>query len=138
MSKLYDMYIELKNLNYETIYLFKSGIFFLAIDNDAYLLSKIFNLKIGNLTNSIIKCGFPCTSLNKYKNLFKVHNLNVKIIETHNNTIYNLKEYIQNDNIAQLFEFINSVDINNLSITEAYCFIENLKNKVHNIQGDQL
>ena len=89
MSKLYDMYIELKNLNYETIYLFKSGIFFLAIDNDAYLLSKIFNLKIGNLTNSIIKCGFPCTSLNKYKNLFKVHNLNVKIIETHNTPIYN-------------------------------------------------
>lgn len=138
MSKLYDMYVELKRKNSETIYLFKSGIFFLAIDNDAYLLSKIFNLKIGNLTDSIVKCGFPCSSLDKYVTLFKAHNLTIKIIETDKNIIYNFKEYMQNTDIAKLLELISSVDINNLSITEAYCFIENLKNEVHNIKGDKL
>lgn len=138
MSKLYDMYVKLKKQNSETIYLFKSGIFFLAIHNDAYLLSKIFKLKIGNLTDSIAKCGFPCSSLDKYVTLFKAHNLTIKIIETDKNIIYNFKEYMQNTDIAKLLELISSVDINNLSITEAYCFIENLKNEVHNIKGDKL
>lgn len=138
MSKLYNTYIELKKENPETIYLFKSGIFFLAIDDDAYVLSKIFNLKIGKLTNNVVKCGFPCSSLNKYTTLFKAHNLHIKIIETNKNIIYSFTEYLQDRSIIELLELINSVDINNLSILEAYSFIENLKNRVYDIQGDNL
>lgn len=138
MSKLYNLYVELKKQNSNTIYLFKSGIFFIAIEDDAYCLSKLFNFKIGNLTETVAKCGFPCSSINKYSNLFKAHNLNIKIIENTTNTIYNFKEYAQDNSIIELLDFINSVDTNNLSITEAYKFIDNLKSKVFNIKKENL
>ena len=129
MSKLYNTYLALKKQNSETIYLFKSGIFFLALDKDAYILSNTFNFKLGNLTDTVVKCGFPCSSINKYSNLFKVHNLTIQIIELDNNIIYNLNEYIHSQSIIELLEVINSVDINNLSITEAYQWIKDLKHK---------
>lgn len=135
MSKLYNTYLELKKQDSQTIYLFKSGIFFVSIDKDAITLSNIFNFKLGNLTDSVVKCSFPCSSLNKYSNLFKIHNLSTKIIDLNNDVLYKFSEYKQNQDIVELLEFINSVDINNLSITEAYKFIEDLKdiaNKINN------
>lgn len=76
------MYIELKQQNSKTIYLFKNGIFFIALNEDAYSLSNIFNFKISNFTPTIVKCGFPCSSFEKYEKLFNACNLEVKIIET--------------------------------------------------------
>ena len=135
MSKLYNTYRVLKKQDSQTIYLFKSGIFFLALDKDAYTLSNIFHFKLGNLTDTIVKCGFPCSSFDKYSNLFKAHNLGFKIIEVENNTAYNFNEYRQNQSIVELLECISSVDINNLSITEAYQWIEDVKNKVIHIRS---
>lgn len=133
MSKLYNIYLELKKKDKNTIYLFKSGIFFIAINDDAYLLSKIFNFKITNLNNIAVKCSFPCSSLDKYSNLFKLYNLNVEIIDLDKNYIHKLKAYKQNNKIEELLNIINSIDVNNLSISEAYKFIENIKNKVYEI-----
>ena len=130
MSKLYNTYLALKKQDSKTIYLFKSGIFFLALDKDAYTLSNIFHFKLGNLTNIVVKCGFPCSSFDKYSNLFKIHNLDFKVIELESNTIYNFNEYKQNQSIVELLELISSVDVNNLSISEAYQWIEDVKNKV--------
>lgn len=135
MSKLYNTYLTLKKQDSKTIYLFKSGIFFLALDKDAYTLSDIFHFKIGNLTDTIVKCGFPCSSLDKYSSLFKVHNLTIKIIELENNTIYRFHDYQQSKTITELLKTISSVDINNLSITEAYQWIEDLKNKIMDISN---
>ena len=87
MSKLYNTYLALKKQDSKTIYLFKSGIFFLALDKDAYTLSDIFHFKLGNLTDTIVKCGFPCSSFDKYSSLFKVQTLTIKIIELENNTV---------------------------------------------------
>ena len=123
MSKLYNTYLTLKKQNSETIYLFKSGIFFLAIDKDAYTLSNIFNFKLGNLNSTVVKCGFPCSSFDKYSRLFRLHNLTVKIVELNTNT----------QTIDELLYFINSVDINTLSITEAYQWIEDVKSKANKI-----
>lgn len=135
MSKLYNNYLALKKQDSKTIYLFKSGIFFLALDKDAYTLSDIFHFKLGNLTDTVVKCGFPCSSFDKYSNLFKIHNLDFKVIELENNTIYNFNEYKQNQSIVELLELISSVDVNNLSITEAYQWIEDIKNKVSDISN---
>ena len=135
MSKLYNTYLALKKQDSKTIYLFKSGIFFLALDKDAYTLSDIFHFKLGNLTDTVVKCGFPCSSFDKYSNLFKIHNLDFKVIELENNTIYNFNEYKQNQSIVELLELISSVDVNNLSITEAYQWIEDIKNKVSDISN---
>ena len=61
MSKLYDVYSYLKKSSNEdnVLYLFKSGIFLLFIDKDAIIASDILGLKLTNLTNNIVKCGFP-------------------------------------------------------------------------------
>ena len=138
MSKLYNTYLELKKKDEEIIYLFKSGIFFIALDDDAYTLSKFFHLKITKLTNNVVKCGFPCSSFDKYSNLFLLHNLKVKIIELSNRVIYPLKDYTQTTKITELLNDIKSIDINTLSIQEAYQFIENLKNKVTKINNGDI
>lgn len=135
MSKLYNTYLALKKQDSQTIYLFKSGIFFLALDKDAYTLSDIFHFKLGNLTDTVVKCGFPCSSFDKYSNLFKIHNLGFKIIELESNNAYRFNEYKQSQSIVELLEYISSVDVNNLSITEAYQWIEDVKNKVSDIRN---
>ena len=127
------MYIELKKQNSKTIYLFKSGIFFISLDKDAYSLSNIFNFKISNLTPSIVKCGFPCSSFEKYEKLFKACNLDIKIVETEKNTLFSLKDYSLEQNIAELLNSITSIDINNLSIQEAYSFLEKLQKDIKNL-----
>ena len=138
MSKLYNTYLELKKKDEEIIYLFKSGIFFIALDDDAYTLSKFFHFKITNLTDTVVKCGFPCSSFDKYSNLFLLYHLKVKIIELNNKVIYSLRDYTQTITIMELLNDIKSIDINTLSIQEAYQFIENLKNKVTKINNGDI
>lgn len=133
MSKLYNTYLELKKQDSNSIYLFKSGIFFIALDEDAKTLSTLFNFKLSNFTPSVIKCGFPCSSFEKYSNLFKACNLNVKLIEPNQNTSYALNDYKQNTHITELLNSIKSIDINNLSIQEAYDFLEKLQKSVKEI-----
>ena len=85
MSKLYDKYRKLKtseNHTPNTLYLFKTGLFFIFIDEDAKIISELLNLKLCNLNETIVKCGFPCNSLQKYLNLLK-------------STPYNISIYIQ-------------------------------------------
>lgn len=125
MSKLYDIYKKLKNENNETIYLFKSGVFYICLDNDAKILSKIYNLKLTNLNVDIVKCGFPCSSFDKYYKLFVNDNINFKIVE--NNTIFDGADYLQNKTLLSLLEKINQVSVDNLSVSEAYRFIEEIK-----------
>lgn len=130
MSKLYNTYVELKKQNSNSIYLFKSGIFFIALDEDANKLSNLFNFKLSNFTPTVIKCGFPCSSFEKYSKLFSACNLDVKLIEPSENTTYCLKDYKQNSHIKELLNSIKSVDINSLSVQEAYNFIEKLQDEV--------
>ena len=66
MSKLYSKYLELKSIDENKMYLFESGKFYVFIDEDAKNINKITTLKLTNLTNDIVKCGFPSNSLNKY------------------------------------------------------------------------
>ena len=69
MSKIYNKFKELKNENNDKIYLLKSGIFYIALNEDAEKVSKLFNFKITNLNGTVIKCGFPEKQLEKYTNL---------------------------------------------------------------------
>lgn len=57
MSKLYERYLELKKQDSSILYLFKSGIFYIFLDEDAKKMSYILNLKLSNLNESILKCG---------------------------------------------------------------------------------
>ena len=130
MSKLYNTYLSLKKQDSKSIYLFKSGIFFIA-----RTLSNAFDFKLSNLNNDILKCGFPCSSFYKYHSLFQSHNFTVRIIEPDSNTLYGISEYKQRKDITELLDFINSIDIDNLSVSKAYQLIEDLKNKVSEINN---
>lgn len=106
MSKIYTKYLEKKQENKEKYYLFKSGTFYIFIDEDAKEISKITTLKITNLTKDIVKCGFPKNSLEKYLNIFKNLNLDVEVIEEVNQI-----KKVDIDNLIELLkeikEYIN-------------------------------
>lgn len=140
MSKLFDIYSSLKTNERDsnnTLYLFKSGIFFICIDEDAQIASKLFHLKLTHLNEKILKCGFPIKSLDKYSKLIKLHNYNFKIIDISKKEAFTINNYSTNNNITNLLLEISKIDTNNLSIKEAYEFIENAKNVAKKImQGE--
>ena len=130
MSKLYDNYLFLKanDINSSnTLYIFKSGIFFILLENDAKIASKILDLKITYFTENVVKCGFPINSLKKYINILERTQYNFKIIDNSKNINYSIDDYIINDNIEKLLSKISTIDTNTLSVKEAYNFIETIK-----------
>lgn len=133
MSKLYSIYLSEKEKNNSNTLLFKSGIFYLALDKDAIFLSNTFGFKLTNLNDNIKKCGFPCNSLDKYLNLFKSYNLSINIIDLENYTKYSLKDFECNKNTTELLDLIKNINIDCLSISEAYKLLETLKEKANNI-----
>lgn len=96
MSKLYNQYLFLKSTetnSENTLFLFKSGIFFIFLDNDAKIASKLFNLKLTCFVDDIVKCGFPTSSLNKYLNLTKQTPYTINIIDQNANQKYSITDY---------------------------------------------
>ncbi|MBS5858240.1 MAG: hypothetical protein ACLTKT_07305 [Clostridia bacterium] len=131
MSKLYDIYSSLKSnepKSDKTLYLFKSGIFFILIDEDAKIASKILNLKITFLTENIVKCGFPISSLEKYSSIIQHTDYKFQIIDSSSNINYSL-----NQDIKTFLLQIADLDTNNLSIKEAYEILDNFKNTSTNL-----
>ena len=59
-SKLYANYVSLKIKSPYKKYLFKSGIFYIFIDDDAKELHKLLNLKLGNLNSQNSKMWVSC------------------------------------------------------------------------------
>ncbi len=138
MSKLYDQYLFLKSTesnSENTLFLFKSGIFFIFLDNDAKIASKLFNLKLTCFVNDIVKCGFPINSLNKYINLIKQTPYNLNIVDPSSSQKYSISDYHVNQNIENLLTEISRIDTESLSIKEAYEFIDNVKLQSKNIIG---
>src|SRR5574344_2922065 len=120
MSKIYDSYLKHKNKDKNKIYLFKSGMFYLFVDEDATNISKIIPLKITNLTNDIVKCGFPVDALNRYKGVFENLKLDIEIVDSINN----------NDNITKITNKLQKLDINNITPVKALELLQELKSLV--------
>ena len=137
MSKLLNNYVKLKSKNPNKLYLFKSGIFYIFIDEDAKIISSNFGLKLTNLNNDIVKCGFPTSSLEKYLNLFKNFSYDIEIIDlqkletpTSNNLFHSniIKNFIIN---------ISNINSEELSIKEVYSTIDNIVNQCKEFINDQ-
>ena len=54
----------------------------------------------------------------------------VEVVDVDDSKSFNFKDYTQSQSIVELIDDINKIDVDNLSITEAYQFIEDLKQKV--------
>ena len=138
MSKLYECYLDLKaneSNSDNTLYIFKSGIFFIFLDNDAQIASKLLNLKITFLTEDVVKCGFPINALKKYTNILKRTSYNFKIVDNIKNLSYSIKDYELDQDTKELLSKIASIETNSLSVKEAYDFIDIIKNSANLIIG---
>ncbi len=130
MSKLYDNYLFLKANDSQanhTLYLFKSGLFFIFLDNDAIIASKLLGLRLTYLTEGVVKCGFPSNSFEKYSTILKRSSYHLKIVDSVKNRTCSLDTYTIDESIKSLLQEIATIDTNTLSVKEAYDFIERLK-----------
>lgn len=136
MSKMYKRYLELKQENSSNIYLFKSGIFYIFLQEDAKLMSPILNLRLTNLNENVLKCGFPVNNLNKYLNLTKNLGYEINIIDSLADKPIPTKNYLLNSSIKDLINKISSIDVDRLSIKDAYSLIDSLKLDVLKIKHE--
>ena len=135
MSKLYEKYKFLISQNPSKLYLFKSGIFYIFLDEDAKIISSKLNLKLTNLNENVLKCGFPVKNINKYLELFKEHNLNIEVLDSIFENSHSCQDYIYNSNIKNFLEDLSNIKVESLSIKEAYCLIDEIHIKAKNLKG---
>ena len=134
MGKLLNLYTNLKKQDSNTMYLFKIGLFYNFLNEDAQKISNLLHLKITILSPDIIKCGFPANSLNKYLNLLSNSSYTIKVIDSINSdTIYSIEDFKLDSSIKEFLQKISSIDIGNISVSEAYSLLDNLKNEATKI-----
>lgn len=127
MSKLYKEYLKLKEEKEDTIYLFKSGIFYIALERDAEKLAELFLFKITNLNSNIIKCGFPENRLNFYVTQLETLKQPFEIIDLNYSKIDNYSDYLNNVKIKHIIDKIVGLDMDNTSFKQAFDFLEKIQ-----------
>lgn len=126
MSKLYNKYLELKKHDNKKYYLFKSGMFYLFIGEDANFVSGKLGLKITKLNDDINKCGFPVNALDKY--LEKLKNSKIKFVIVDGETsVINTNTYVNDNKINNFIVKLKTIDLNDISFKEAYNMLVNFR-----------
>lgn len=120
MSKLYLKYKELKNKDSNYVYLLKSGIFFIALQDDAEFLSKELNLKITNLNPEVIKCGFPVSRQEHYIRILEAKNIKFKFVDDIYGIVENYSDYMNNSEIKNIIDKIIKINFDEITFKEAY------------------
>lgn len=123
MSKLYTQYIKLKEKNPNTVYLFKAGIFYLALDEDAIRLSNSLKLNLGKLNEEIPKVGFPVSCRERYVRLLDALSIPFQFVDETYGVIENYSDYSNNEKLKVLISKILCLDFDNLTFKEAFEFL---------------
>ena len=131
MSKLYSKYLEQKALNPNELYLFKSGIFYMALNEDANRLSDALSLKVTNITDKLYKCCFPVSKSDYYFKTLESLSINYKIIDPSQNVVLNYAEYKDNERFNGLITNLLKLDLNKTSFQDAYII---LTNTIHDLK----
>lgn len=126
-------YNELKKQDPSSIYLFRVGIFYNILNDDAKLVNEKLGLKITNLSPEIYKCGFPISTLEKYKKLLNDKQIKYKIIDNLPENV-NHTDYINNIEIKKIINKINELDMNNTTFHQAFNILLDIQNKLKNLQ----
>ena len=127
MSKLQKSYINLKSKDADKIYLFKSGMFYLALADDCEKLSSVFGFKKTKLNEEIEKCGFPISRLGFYVGQLEKRKIPFQIIDD---------DYSYNQNNSKLKKIISEIkdiDLDNITFKQADEFLENAKMEIGKI-----
>lgn len=131
MSKLYSKYLEQKALNPNILYLFKSGIFYIALNEDANRLSDALSLRVTNITDKIYKCCFPVSKSDFYFKTLESLNIDYKIIDPSQNVVLNYAEYKDNEKFNSIITNLIKLDLNKTSFQDAYII---LTNTIHDLK----
>ena len=132
MSKLYNIYQDLKKEDKEKIYIFKAGAFFILLDDDAKLISEKLNLKLTKLNDSLVKCGFPINSIEKYTKKIKELKISYKIIDGTKSVVKSNDAYIENIKFQTVINKIKDLNINKTSPLQALNILSEFKNIICN------
>lgn len=133
MSKLYSKYTELKNHNSSVLYLFKSGIFFVALADDAKVLSQELNLRLTNLNENTVKCGFPVSREEHYLRILQAKEIEFKIIDSTYGVIENYSDYMNNDKLKEIINKILAINFDEITFKEAYEILLSTNNRLKEI-----
>lgn len=132
MSKLTKKLSELKKNDASSIYIFRVGIFYNILNEDAKILNEKLGLKLTSLSPEIIKCGFPISSLDKYTKKFDELQLKYKVIDDlPNNT--NIEDYTNNIEVKKILNKIKNLDMNNTTFQQAFNILLDIQNKLKNV-----
>ena len=127
MSKLLNQYNELKKKDSSKVYIFKVGIFYNILNEDARIVSNAIGLKLTDLSPEIIKCGFPISKLEKYLHLLNAQHIEFEVIDppaSSNQTI----------SYSEIIKKIQNIDLNNTTCKEAFDILYNIQQKLKDIQ----
>lgn len=127
MSKLLKQYNELKNKDPNKIYIFRVGIFYNILNEDARVVSNAIGLKLTDLSPEIVKCGFPIAKLEKYTKLLNSNNISFEVVSTPTSTN-------QNTPYDNIIKTIQNVDFDNITCKDAFDLLYNIQQKIKNIQ----
>ena len=133
MSKLYEQYVKSKKENASICYLFKSGIFYIALDEDAKNLSRLFGFKLVNFNDKILKCGFPQNRLAYYTEKLEQFECPFKIVDTSYGNIDNYIDYLNNQKTKKAVDSILKLDMNNITFQDSFYFIQKIQNELRRI-----
>lgn len=131
MSKLLNQYHELKKNDASSIYLFRVGIFYNILNEDAKIVNEKLGLKITDLGPSIFKCGFPISQLDKYIILLNKMEIKYKVIDNLSNS--NVNDYMNNIEIKKILKRITEIDMNNTTFQQSFNILLNIQNKLKEI-----
>lgn len=127
MGKLYTKYKSLKEKDSSILYLFKSGIFYIGLDEDAKKLNETLGLKLTNFDGNTVKCGFPSNSLETYLTKLQDSNINFRLIDNSFDTIESPEAYLNSMNIKKIIDTLKNIDMDSTSPKEAYDVLYKLK-----------
>lgn len=131
MSKLLKQYEELKRQNHNIIYLFRVGIFYNILNDDAKILNEKIGLKITDLGPHIFKCGFPISKIDKYVELLEKNDLKYQIIDNIPNQ--NTNDYLNNIEIKKIVKRILEIDFNNITFHQSFNILLDIHQKLKSI-----
>lgn len=132
MSKLYNKYLNLKEMDSSKLYLFKNGIFYIFISDDAVSVSETLGLKLTNLNASVVKCGFPYSKLSDYMEKLNSKNLDFQIIDENLNSVTNEQKYVNNVSVTNIIDTIKKTDMEKITPMQAFTMLNNFKNILTN------
>ena len=130
MSKLESQYKQLKAKNKDIVYMIRSGIFYIFMNEDAVLINQAIGLKLIDLGPNIIKCGFPLNQLEKYKSLLAEKNINFEIIDNLPNS--SVENYLNDIEIKKILNKIANLDMDEISYKQAHEILTEINLKLKN------